>query len=55
MGANVNHLKERAIVTTPIEPLDNMAPLKRPLEDYGVEKMKPRPAIVRCWNKTDVE
>lgn len=55
MEADDNGSEESASVATPVEPLDDMAPLQQALEDNATEKTKPRHAIVRLWNKEDVE
>ena len=55
MEVHDNGSGEPASVATSVEPLDDMAPLQQALEENTTEKRKPRPAIVRLWNKEDVE
>lgn len=55
MESDDNHLEDHRSEAALVKPLDDMAPPQQASEDYGLEKMKLRPTIVRHWSKTHVE
>lgn len=54
MEAKDNDPAERACMTS-TEPLNDMILLEQALKDDCTRVVKTRPAIIRYWNKKDVE